>query len=232
MNERDYEVCECVIRGEPRWRVVDKATRKVLDDADGWGYKSARNAHAGWSFKRRTDSEKREWYNRKVAVWKFLLDNKNLVRHLETEAWYALKDGEDFGVADVEAAIKHLGIETEFSPNEIYRVWTDGPPRDPVTRKKWHPEPKANPKPKSDPRKEERKRRKAAEKAAADEWVAAHGEFRERVLEARAAAKAANERYDGNNVRELLAELGITAPARGRLLLKAVLRQAKGGADA
>ena len=191
------------------------------------GYKSARNAHAGWSFKRRTDSEKREWFNRKVAVWKFLQENKELVHHLESEAWYAFKDGEDFGVADVEAAIRHLAIETEFSPNEIYRVWTDGPPRDPMTRKKWRPEPS---KPK--PRKKNWKEKKAEEEAAADEWVAAHGEFRGRVLEAHAAAKGAHEQYNGNHVRELLAELGITAPAKGRLLLKAVLRQEKGDADA
>ena len=36
-----------------RYRIVSTATGKVLDDAHGYGYKTARKAHAAYTYKKR-----------------------------------------------------------------------------------------------------------------------------------------------------------------------------------
>ena len=38
---------------ETRYRIVSTATRKVLDDAQGYSYKTAQKAHAAYTYKKR-----------------------------------------------------------------------------------------------------------------------------------------------------------------------------------
>lgn len=38
---------------ETRYRIVSTATGKVLDDAQGYGYKTAQKAHAAYAYKKR-----------------------------------------------------------------------------------------------------------------------------------------------------------------------------------
>lgn len=136
MSERNYEVEDFKTRGETRWRIVDKETGKVLDDAQGWGYKSRQNAHIGWSYNRKSDTEKEKDYQRKLAVWKFLHENKKLNEDMEYEAFYAMKDGEDFGEDEVKGILEYRGIETEYSAKEILKAWENGCPKKPSHMKK------------------------------------------------------------------------------------------------
>ena len=39
--------------GDPRYIVINRETREVVDDAHGNGYKSPKAAHASWSFKQK-----------------------------------------------------------------------------------------------------------------------------------------------------------------------------------
>ena len=36
--------------GEDRWVIIDEQTGEILDDAQGYGYKSAQKAHAGYAY--------------------------------------------------------------------------------------------------------------------------------------------------------------------------------------
>lgn len=59
------------IRGEARYVIVDAATGEVLDDAQGYGYKSAQRAYAGFGYltkDKTTDLEKRECGKTSSAV--------------------------------------------------------------------------------------------------------------------------------------------------------------------
>lgn len=38
---------------ETRWRLVDEDTGEIVDDAQGWGYKTARNAYRAHAYKKR-----------------------------------------------------------------------------------------------------------------------------------------------------------------------------------
>ena len=45
---------------ETRWRLVDEDTGKIVDDAQGWGYKTARNAYRAHAYKKRPKSRRRK----------------------------------------------------------------------------------------------------------------------------------------------------------------------------
>ena len=48
-NEKNYEVSQ--MKGRPgRYVIVDKKTNRVLDDAQGYGYKSQESAHKGYAY--------------------------------------------------------------------------------------------------------------------------------------------------------------------------------------
>ena len=62
----DYKKIE-VVRGgsedndfSPRYIIIDKETGEVLDDAQGYGYKTKRNAYACYGYKNRDKSKDHE----------------------------------------------------------------------------------------------------------------------------------------------------------------------------
>lgn len=78
------EIRTVQINDEPRFAIADARTGEILDDAQGYGYKSRQKAHAAWGWKNRSpekiEKEKRilAWYrkNKKFsnALNAFLLD--------------------------------------------------------------------------------------------------------------------------------------------------------------
>ena len=74
----DIETNQVVIGGEYRYVIIEKNTGKLLDDAQGYGYKTAQGAHkAGWykyqNGKKKIDSEK----SIAKQFWKLHRDIKN-----------------------------------------------------------------------------------------------------------------------------------------------------------
>lgn len=45
---------------ETRWRLVDEDTGEIVDDAQGWGYKTARNAYRAHAYKGKSKSRRRK----------------------------------------------------------------------------------------------------------------------------------------------------------------------------
>lgn len=114
---------------EGRWRIVNAENGEVLDDAQGYGYKTPRNAHAAWGFKNRDKSKDEEKYKKRLRAWKFLEDDKKLLRRLEDESWWALKDGEEFTANDIKRVIEELTIETDIPLGDIWGAWMHGKPK-------------------------------------------------------------------------------------------------------
>lgn len=105
---------------EPRFVVVDENTGEVLDDAQGYGYRSAENAHRAWAYKtnkktrkriaKRKKQEKRfeRWWDR----------HPEFRDRVEQMMFYAIKDeahgihhaGEELYEACASVA-KEMGIE-------------------------------------------------------------------------------------------------------------------------
>ena len=99
-----------------RFIVFDELTGEVLDDAQGWGYKSIRKAWAAWTYKNRSEEEKRETYNKCLAVNSFEMSHKALCRVIDDAMFYSLKDCVPFTVKELEDIMKDEGIDFKDLP--------------------------------------------------------------------------------------------------------------------
>ena len=105
---------------EKRYIIVDEDTGKVLDDAQGYGYKSAEKAYRGYAYKNRTPDKKKR--DKELKDW--LKKQKGFLKRIEDEMWYAFKDGDEFTVKDVENVMKEFDdvINSSYTAKEIFYV--------------------------------------------------------------------------------------------------------------
>ena len=111
----------------PRYAIVDINTNEVLDDAQGWGYKSIKKAYAAYDYKTRDKSKYEKKKQEEQAIRQWWKKHKKLKRDLEYLAFEIAKGG--FG-PDAELDAKFLkelmeqrGIESEFSAGKLLKVW-------------------------------------------------------------------------------------------------------------
>ena len=113
---------------DPRFVIVDVSTGEVLDDAQGYGYKSAQKAYAAWSYKTRSPEKKAKM--ERIEEW--LCRNKRFTSRLEQCAFYAFEDMVEMTSKDVAAVLEeghHEGYlvgDVPGTPVEIFRVWSAG----------------------------------------------------------------------------------------------------------
>lgn len=55
---------------KPRYILIDTETGEVVDDAQGYGYKSVRNAYAAYAYKNRDKSKDKEKEERRAEIQK------------------------------------------------------------------------------------------------------------------------------------------------------------------
>ena len=70
-----YDICY----NESRYRIVDVETGKVLDDAQGHGYKTAQKVHAARGYKTRNRSKDKENQQRKNHVKRWMKEHPEFV---------------------------------------------------------------------------------------------------------------------------------------------------------
>ena len=110
-----------------RYVVIDEETGKVLDNAQGYGYKTIRNAYAAYGYKNRDkskDKEKKEKCNR---IRKWMKENKGFVKAMNQYSFEIAKGswGPD-GVFDakfVKAMLKDYDLHPDFTAGELLKVW-------------------------------------------------------------------------------------------------------------
>jgi len=76
-----------------RYVVVDEATGEVLDDAQGYGYKSAQNAHRAYSYKSMPATRKSERNAVKREVERWCATHKGFMGRVDQAMFYALRTG-------------------------------------------------------------------------------------------------------------------------------------------
>lgn len=98
---------------EERWIVIDEQTGEILDDAQGYGYRSAAKAHRGYAYKSMPKQKKRRLESMKSQVRDFWQRHEALSDDLDQAALWAYKDGEDFTIGDAKAIIEQSGADCE-----------------------------------------------------------------------------------------------------------------------
>lgn len=67
-----------------RYIIVDKETGEVLDDAQGYGYKSPQKAYAAYSYKNRDKTKDKERQEKERKIRKWMKSHKDFVRAMDT----------------------------------------------------------------------------------------------------------------------------------------------------
>jgi hypothetical protein len=111
---------------DKRYVVVDEATGEVVDDAQGYGYKSAQNAHRAHAYKSMPPKKKRQRDAAKRRVERWCAEHGEFMQHAEQSMFYALKDGETVTAADVLAILAEHGLESPFSVKDLMRMQERG----------------------------------------------------------------------------------------------------------
>ena len=107
---------------DPRYAIMDVETGEILDDAQGYGYKSASNAYSAYAYKTRDKTKDKEKKARINQIKQFLKEHKGMVSDIEYLEFDYIKNNEKFGAKDMKEYLKDNNIETEFSPSEILKV--------------------------------------------------------------------------------------------------------------
>ena len=99
---------------------------EILDDAQGYGYRTIQKAHAAWTYKSKSKKEHKEAIEKHKSIWKWLKENKEILFFLDDESFYAAKEGRPFGVKDLRKALEGWNGELKFEPKEIMSAWRKG----------------------------------------------------------------------------------------------------------
>lgn len=117
---------------EKRYVIVDTESGEIVDDAQGYGYKTAQKAYAGWYYKNRDKSKDKEKAEKERIIARWMRENKNFVRLLDSVAFDILTRKCDYGdkldAKLVRDLLKKNGYtDMPFSAGELLRYWDKGP---------------------------------------------------------------------------------------------------------
>lgn len=103
-----------------RYIVINPETGEVLDDAQGYGYKSRQKAHAGFGYKATHSKSQTKKEKARARAW--WANHKSLSRDIESEMFYALKDREEFTYEDFKEMLKDEDLR-KLTPRILWRYF-------------------------------------------------------------------------------------------------------------
>lgn len=117
---------------EQRYQVVDAVTGKVLDDAQGYGFKSVQKARACWLYKNRDKSKDAERAAKENLIMDWMEEHKDFVEGMDQIAFEKWKgswgDDDEFDAGTVKDMLINAGYtDLPFSARDLYKIWGNGP---------------------------------------------------------------------------------------------------------
>lgn len=112
---------------QSRYIVVDKKTGEVLDNAQGYGYKTIQNAYAAYEYKTKYRSNDAERLAKKKRIHQWMKEHKNFVKLMDAFAFEISKGswGPDakFDAQLLKEMLIKNNLETDFTAGELLREW-------------------------------------------------------------------------------------------------------------
>jgi hypothetical protein len=112
---------------DERYVVIDKDTGKVLDDAQGYGYKSTQAAYAAWSYKHRDKTKDKEKRLKEMQIRNWMKQNKSFVKLMDELNFEICKGSygpdDKFDAKFVKKLLKEHGLSVPFTPGELLKVY-------------------------------------------------------------------------------------------------------------
>lgn len=113
-------------RYEDRYVVVNVETGEIVDNAQGYGYKTKQKAHAAWAYKTRDKSKDKEKQaeRRKIRYW--LKQHKEVQDDVESLWLDAMKNYEDvkLNAKTMRQILKNNDLEVDFSIRDLIYILT------------------------------------------------------------------------------------------------------------
>ena len=113
---------------DDRYVIVDIDTGEIIDDAQGYGYKSKQNAFAAWRYKTRDKSKDKEKLERYRKIKKWLQKHKDFCDDLEYASLCIAKDSngaEDLTAKDVRNILGSRNLSIDFTVRDLLYVWNN-----------------------------------------------------------------------------------------------------------
>lgn len=107
---------------ETRYIIIDAETGETLDDAQGYGYKTAANAHRAWAYKKKPKKQRKAQDKRKKAIKKWLDENPEAEGEIETMFLYAYKEEVAVRKDDLKNLLEEKGLMEEL-PFSVDALW-------------------------------------------------------------------------------------------------------------
>ena len=112
---------------EMRYCIVSTDTGEVLDDAQGYGYKTAQKAYSAYAYKTRDKSKDKERITKQKHIKRWMKENKSFIHLMDDYAFQiakgAMAPDDKFDAKFVKDLLKKQGIKTDFTASELLRVW-------------------------------------------------------------------------------------------------------------
>lgn len=113
--------------GETRYCIVSTETGEILDDAQGYGYRTAQKAYAAYAYKTRDKSKDKEKLTKKKRIKQWMKEHKSFVREMDRTAFEIAKGAwgpdDKFNAALVKEMLSEHGLEIDFTAGELLKVW-------------------------------------------------------------------------------------------------------------
>ena len=107
-------------RYDTRYVIVDDEGN-ILDDAQGYGYKSARNAHAAWAYKNRTPAQKKKANQNKKKIQEWVKSHPQFMDNLEATMIDYMKEGEELDNKTIKKWLLEEDPTVDFGVREFLK---------------------------------------------------------------------------------------------------------------
>lgn len=112
---------------EKRYRIVSTETGEILDDAQGYGYKTAKKAYAAYSYKHRDRSKDKERAAKEKKIKKWMKENKSFINLMDGIAFDIAKGSmgpdDKMDAKLVRQLLKEQNLHPDFTAADLLRVW-------------------------------------------------------------------------------------------------------------
>ena len=115
-------------KGEPRYVLIDLETGEIVDDAQGYGYKTAQGAHLSWAYQHRDKSKDAEKKAKSKKIRKWMKEHKGFVKQMDGFAFEIEYKGswgpeDHFDAAFVKQMLEDHNLHPDFTAAELLREW-------------------------------------------------------------------------------------------------------------
>jgi len=88
------KIVDNIINGETRFIIIDENTGEIIDDAQGYGFKSYEKANNFIKYKQKFPNGNIDYKDKIKSFYKTYPELKKISDEIESWLWYAMKDGD------------------------------------------------------------------------------------------------------------------------------------------